>query len=104
MSEISEKTLEAIVLILRAVEPELIDAVKKIVRENEGEPGGNVMGGSAHGTLRGGVSGEEGQRILMVLQAYCESMGETHRVRGVQMNFVVHEWQGFLESHRRSEE
>lgn len=92
---IGEKILHTIATILNERSPDLLPIVRQIFEDNDAATTSGGFGESAHGSLFGSVPMLDGEKILSVLKEYESVHGETFKVQGYQLNFIVLEWRRF---------
>ena len=87
--------MRGIVVALHLHRPDLLPLIQALVVENEDAPPSGAMGASAYGTLTGSISPEDGATITGALLEIRARQGETALVSGLQLRYLLLEWETF---------
>ena len=99
---IKEDVLRGIVGALDVFAPELLPVIQKIMRGGTPEAAAETAGASIYHKLNTMVSWDEGEPILLALEAIERKLGCSAVFEGRQINFLVMSWRSFIESNRLS--
>jgi hypothetical protein len=95
--QITEDTLEGIALALRVYAPHLLPTIHKLLKTGLVNAPSGRSGAIFPATLTNTLPWDEGEAILLALQAIEREQGYNAKFAGRQINWLVLRWQEFAE-------
>ena len=95
--QITEDTLEGIALALRVYAPHLLPTIHKLLKTGLVNSPSGQSRAIGPGTLTNTLPWEEGEPVLLALQAIEREQGHNPMFAGRQINLLILRWRAFAE-------
>jgi hypothetical protein len=97
---IKEDVLRGVARALHIHAPHLLPTIKKLVRSGQLDGLGRKSGSSVYGKLIATLPWDEGEPVLMALQAMERELGNDALFEGRQINWLTQRWKQYSEPRR----